>query len=116
MSRRKKEKPDGMKCEKTEVVSDGETVTAYYYNGRKTMTVTSRIFVGKPPRVGGWVEIIGGRVLIWTEDNPDGSWLPKGFICAMDGPADSADIDGGWQIEGVKILNDHLEMKLIQYG
>ena len=115
MSRRKKEKPDGMKGEKIKVNVDGEMVEAYFYSNRKTLTITSRIFVGKPPKVGGWAEIIGGRVLIWTEDSPDGSWLPKGFVCAMDGPDAPADNDGDWLIEGVKILNDHLEMKLIQY-
>lgn len=124
MSRRKKEKPDGMKCEKTEVVLDGETVTAYYYNGRKTMTASFRMFVGKLPKVGGWARIRGGWVWVWTEDDPTSApsariFLPQTasarIFLPQTGYQPDPALDGDWLIEGVEILNDHVEVKLIQY-
>ena len=119
MSRRKKEEPDGMEGEEIEWGVDtsklgGETVAAYYYNGRRTMTVTFRRFVGKLPKVGGWAMTSGGTVSLYTEEDDGEPITIRGFFPKISYQADP-DLDGNWLIEGVEILNDHVELKLIQY-
>ena len=93
MSRRKKEKPDGMEGEEIERNVEGETVTAYYYKGRKTLTVAFRRFVGKLPKVGGWAMISGGTVSLYTEEDDGEPITIRGFFPKISYQADP-DLDG----------------------
>ena len=69
---------------------------------------------GEEIKVGGWATIRGGFVWVWTEDDPTSALSARIFLPLTGYQPDPA-MDGDWLIEGVEILNDHVEVKLIQY-